>query len=130
MDEQRLRRLKMYFPSLVEKAVEFIEYEHDIIIKCNDGSSVLFDEETGTTRILPRDSNNMSDEEISREFVFRLRQALYRKNMTQDDLSRVTGIPQYLISNYINGKTSPSFRNVDKIARALGCSTDDLRYID
>ena len=130
MNEQKLNQLKMYFPSLIEKAVAFVEHDHYVVIKCNDGSSIIFEEDTGTTRLLPQDSSNMSNEEISREFRFRLRQILYRKSITQNELSKMTGIPKYLISNYITGKTSPSFRNVDKIARALDCSVDDFRYID
>lgn len=130
MNQARLRNLELHYPSLAENADRIIERNGELIIKRKDGASVLFDEATAETRTLPIDSSTMTDEEAVREFKFRLRRIMQRKGITQTELSNETGIPQYLISNYINGKTSPSFRNVDKIARALDCSTDDLRYID
>lgn len=130
MNQARLRNLELHHPSLAENADRIIERDGELIVKRKDGTSVLFDEATTETRTLPLDSSAMTDEEAVREFKFRLRRIMQRKGITQTELSSETGIPQYLISNYINGKTSPSFRNVDKIARALGCSTDDLRYID
>lgn len=130
MNQARLRNLELHYPSLAENADRIIERNGELIVKRKDGTSVLFDEATAETRTLPLDSSAMTDEEAVREFKFRLRRIMQRKGITQTELSSETGIPQYLLSNYINGKTSPSFRNVDKIARALGCSTDDLRYID
>ena len=53
---------------------------------------------------------------------------MYIKGITQSELSNCTDIPQYLISDYIRGKRTPSFYNVDKIAKALDCSVDELRY--
>lgn len=81
-----------------------------------------------TIRKLPRDSNNMSEEEYRIEFSMRLKKIMYRKGWTQDDLSEATGITQAMISRYISRKATPSFYNVDKIAKALGCSTDEFRY--
>ena len=48
--------------------------------------------------------------------------------MDQKDLSKKTGISETMISRYMNGLSNPGFFVVDKIARALDCSMDDLRY--
>lgn len=130
MDQARLRNLELHYPSLAENADKIIEGNGELVIKRKDGTSVLFDEATAETRILPLDSSTMTDEEAVREFKFRLRRIMQRKGVTQTELSNRTGIEQCSISQYLTGKRNPSFRNVDKIARALGCSTDDLRYID
>lgn len=133
MDNERNRKLKMlemYWPSLAKNAVKIIEKDGEMVVKCKDGTSSLFYEDTGDSRSLPPDSSSMTDEEVAREFQIRLCRIMQRKRVTQGELSNKTGISQCLISHYMNGKRSPSFRNVDKIARALGCSTDDLRYID
>jgi transcriptional regulator with XRE-family HTH domain len=52
-----------------------------------------------------------------------------RKGVTQSDLSFATGIAQPTLSGYINGKHEPGLYAIDKIAKALGCSVDEFRYI-
>ena len=52
-----------------------------------------------------------------------------RYSMTQTDLANATGIPQQQISKYIRGYRVPTFYNLDKIARALDCTIDELRYV-
>ena len=44
-------------------------------------------------------------------------------------IPNLTGLTQPNISQYMNGTKTPSFFTVDKIARALNCSTDDFRCI-
>lgn len=55
---------------------------------------------------------------------------LREKNLKQADLSRLTGIPTSLISNYIKGIKSPTLTNSIKLAEALGVSVDELAGID
>ena len=48
------------------------------------------------------------------------------KGMTQDNLSKLTGIGQPLLSLYTQGKSLPSAQKVSAIAKAIGCSVNDL----
>lgn len=123
--------LLAYYPFLAEKAVSFVQTSpFDLIIKMEDGSSVLYDDSSKSFRTLPRDSKNMSERESKIEFGFRLRTVMERKGISQLVLSEMTGISQPILSNYLNGKNSPSFYKVDIIAKALGCSIDELTYRD
>lgn len=131
MKNDLINNFKLYFPSLAEKAVDFKEDELGyLFVRLDSGMALVYDDENNSFRVLPVNSNNMSEEEHRQEFGVRLRKLLYRKGISQEDLSLMTGIPQSRISNYIRGKYTPSFYVVDKIAKALGCSTEDLRYTD
>ena len=122
---------KRYFPLLEPEVVDYhVNGDLDMmVVKLKDGSSLVYDDYTNAIRNLPSDDRSMTEKEYRREFGMRLRRIMNLKGMTQEQLSMATGIQQSQLSNYINGKTSPSFYNVDKIARALDCRTDDLRYI-
>ncbi len=117
------------FPFIAEKATEWFESsEYDITVRLEDGSIFLYDDMEGSIRKLPSDSGCLTKEECDREFGERLMRMMRRKFVTQSELSERTGLSQAQISNYINGRTTPSFYIADKIAKALGCSTDYFRY--
>lgn len=128
-EEILIDHAQMYFPSIVANAVEFIEAGYsELVIKLRDGTSILYDDMDNSIRNLPIDSNNMTDIQCRREFGIRLQKIMYLKGVTQEELSRTTGISQTMISLYITGKNNPTFCKVDKIAKALNCSMDDFRY--
>lgn len=56
----------------------------------------------------------------------KLAELLEEKGMKQADLSRITGIPTSLISNYLKGIKSPSLSNAVALASALNVTVDDL----
>ena len=120
---------KMYFPTIFEKGVKYTGNDFgELIVKLEDGSYISYDTYEHTIRNLPRDDKNMSENECRREFSIRLYKTMIRKGMAQNELSERTGISEVTISKYMNGKATPSFYNVDKIAKALNCSVEDLRY--
>jgi transcriptional regulator with XRE-family HTH domain len=53
---------------------------------------------------------------------------MYLKGVNQQYLSDATGITAVTLSNYMRGKVTPNFYNVDKIAKALDCSIEEFRY--
>ena len=55
-----------------------------------------------------------------------LKLLLLEKNMKQADLCRMTGIQTSLMSEYINGRKSPTIGNAILIADALNISLDHL----
>ena len=120
---------KLYFPLFVERGAEFCEVGNfELIIRMNNGDKFLYDDLDRSIRQLPKDSLNMTEEECKREFGMRLYKVMERKGVTQKELSELTGIPYPMINRYLRGVNEPSFYKVDKIAKALGCSIDDLRY--
>ena len=51
---------------------------------------------------------------------------LRKKNMTQTELSKKTGIHNANISYWIKGKTIPAVRSIEKVAKALDIPTSKL----
>jgi DNA-binding Xre family transcriptional regulator len=127
--EKMFDNFAMRFPFIAEKVIEYCESsEYDITVKLEDGDIFLYDDMEGSIRRLPTDSGSLTKEECNREFGERLIRMMRRKCINQAELSERTGIAQPQISNYLNGKNTPSFYVVDKIAKALKCSTEYFRY--
>ncbi len=61
----------------------------------------------------------------------RIQQAMDKRNITQADLARMTGMTTSNIAYIVNGKTKdPRFQSVLLIADALGVSLNYLAGID
>lgn len=58
--------------------------------------------------------------------VLRIKEIRKAKSMTQDALSRVSGVRREQINRYENGKKVPDLCTLVKLKDALGCSLDDL----
>lgn len=122
----------MYHPYMRDLCarVEADPYDRrSIVAHLNDGSCVTYDDRTRAFRDLPKDKLNMNKEEITSEFRIRLTNIMRRKNISQLELANRTGISNVMISKYMNGIVTPGFVAVDKIAKALGCSVDEFRYV-
>lgn len=129
MQDRVKENAKYHFPLVFQHTVEFIpEDRMSIVMKLDSGESFLYDDYDNTIRRLPTDSSNMTEQEVRREFCFRARQIMTLKGVTQVELAQRTGISQQALSNYLSCKTTPGFYAIDKIAKALNCSTDDFRY--
>lgn len=123
--------MQSYYPFLSERMVSYKKVgPYELIVRTNDGETILYDDVNHSIRRLPRDSNNMTEQEVSVEFRQRLRRLMTRQGVSQLELSELTGIPQSTISNYLTGKFLPGFYNMDKIAKALKCSIDEFRYTE
>ena len=117
---------ELYFPQYASMTEDWYEEsEWDLVAKLSDGSRLIFDGHIHTIRSLPN-TNNIDERQLRIEFSKRLFKMLNRRGITQLELSQITGISPMAISKYINRKATPSLHNANKIARALGCSTDDL----
>ena len=101
----------------------------ELIAKLKDGRVFSYYGSEHSIRRLPSDAYSLTEEECKKEFGIRLNRLMFVKNITQKMLSEKTGIAQGNISNYITGRTSPSFYVVDRIAKALDCSIEEFRCI-
>lgn len=63
---------------------------------------------------------------MARSMTYRIKEMLDEKNITQKQLSEITGITESAISHYIKGDRVPRGTNLVKIAKALGTTADDL----
>ena len=125
-----IRNFGMYFPTDAKHAIEYIRLPtmYELIVKLDNGDVVLYDDLEHTARYLPRNNKTMSEEVFKKEFGLRLHKLMFRKGLTQSMLSKLTGISQVQLSDYITGRHMPSFYKVYKIAIALDCDIDELTY--
>ena len=130
MESNAYRNFSMFYRHLLKHVVIWKQLDlYLLLVEFDDGDICIYDDLSQSIRSVPKDPNAMTEEECRNEFGRRLVRLMGIKCITQTELSQMTNIPQYLISKYINGKTTPSFYNVDKIAKALKCSVDELRYV-
>tara|TARA_Y100001970_G_scaffold127927_1_gene158009 strand:+ start:302 stop:490 length:189 start_codon:yes stop_codon:yes gene_type:complete len=57
---------------------------------------------------------------------FLIKQLLKQKNISQAELARQTGLSRAVLINYESFKTSPTLKNLQKIARVLEVKVKDL----
>jgi transcriptional regulator with XRE-family HTH domain len=85
-----------------------------------------------TRTMKPAIEDNIPDRRLSqkainrKEFGRRLQQKILSKGWRQSDLARATGIGKDSISHYIRGRSLPSPKALDSMAKALGVSVTDL----
>ena len=128
MDDYVYDEFSFNFPSVAKQVLHYYHISDiELIIKLENGEVLSYENINKSLRILP-DSSSLTEEECRREFAIRLKLMMTVKGMNQNALSEATGIQQYLISDYTKGKRTPGFYNLDKIAKALNCSLDELRY--
>lgn len=101
----------------------------ELMVTMKNGTKYLYDDMKNSYRYLPPDSMVLTNEEITNEFRMRFNTIMERQWVTQTELSKLTGIPQPLISKYANGQSLPGFIHLDRICKALKCSADDFRYL-
>ena len=118
-------------PHFAEKAIRYRkDGPRTLVVKLSSGRSIWYDDVDKTIRKLPDNPDEMNSMDILREFRKRVDKILIVRGMTRNDLASKTGIHPVQLSKYLNGKTVPSFIIVDKIARALDCPVDELRYYE
>ena len=127
--ETMLKDFELYYPSFVENA-EQIERESDteLIAYQKDGSTIIYDQVIHAFRYFPTDYDSLkrTDEQVKRSFAIQLQRAMRERGITQSMLSEETGISQQTISTYLCRKQTPNVVTLFKLAKALGCSMNDL----
>ena len=60
------------------------------------------------------------------QFIVNIKRITKQKNLTQKELSKLTGIGEKAMSRYFTGTASPNLENLVKLADALYVSCDEL----
>ena len=131
MLESIINNLELYFPTVAKCMTAYRQIDDfEIMAYTDDGDRYVYDDLNRTIRMLPRYEDTMTESVWRREFGIRLKHRMIRRGLTQQELANEVGISQVMLSNYMTGRSMPSFYIVDKLARALDCSVDDLRDLD
>lgn len=124
-----LRDAHFYFPSLCEEAIDIYENNpFELVLIMADGTRHSYYSLDKSIRTLPK-GPELTEEEYRKEFGIRLSDILYRRGISQDELSRMADISRASINHYANGVTTPSYSNASRIARALHISLDAFTYV-
>ncbi|WP_407450026.1 helix-turn-helix domain-containing protein [Fibrobacter sp.] len=127
--EELYARFKMHFPVIEETVVSCRKRSNqELILDLSDGISISYYDRDNSIHRLPNPNEPLTVDDYKIEFGRRLYRMMDERHVTQEWLAAATGITQHTISDYVTGKVSPSYYNVDKIAKALGCSMDVFRY--
>lgn len=122
-------RFKLHFPRIEAKVIShYMRGNFEVVVELEDGRMFSYYDLDRTLHRLPRVGEQWSDADYRIEFGRLLYQIMRVRGITEETLSKKTGISQHSISKYITGSVSPGFHNVVKIVKALGCSMDDLMY--
>lgn len=131
IEESLLRNFEMLDPFAYSRMIshEMLD-NYSLIVTLDDGRKLLYDQLTDSTRYLSTDPDSMSEDEMMFELQFKLHRMMIRKGYDRVRLSEETGISVSMIGRYLNGTSIPSIINVKKIANAMGCTVNDLLYIN
>lgn len=125
-----MHQVYLYFPDLLGKVIHAREYvQFMLLLETNTKYDYFYNITNNVLIPIPKDDKNLDKESFRRIFGVLLRRALECSGLTQEELSEKTGIPQPNISDYLYGKHFPSFYQIDKMAKAMNCSVEDLRYV-
>ena len=124
MDKYLYENFKLYFPSIEKGCISWRQTDlFELEIHNKDGSIDIYND---MNHSLGPKIDTSTDSGWRKEFARRLRKKIAMKGITQDNLSKLIGIGQPLLSLYTQGKSLPSAQKVSVIAKALGCSVNDL----
>lgn len=125
-----MHQVYLYFPDLMGKVIHAREYvQFMLLLETNTKYDYFYNITNNVLIPIPKDDKNLDKDSFRRIFGVLLRRALECSGLTQEELSEKTGIPQPNISDYLYGKHFPSFYQIDKMAKAMNCSVEDLRYV-
>ena len=124
MDGYLYENFKLYFPSIEKGCISWKQTDlFELEIHNKDGTIDIYND---MNHSLGPKIDTSTDAGWRKEFARRLRKKIAMKGITQDNLSKLTGIGQPLLSLYTQGKSLPSAQKVSALAKALGCSANDL----
>ena len=131
MNEVLLKNFELDYPRWSERVVNYrtTNAPWELIFELDDGQVMMYDMMERICRRLPSTKIWPEEGSFNEDFGWRLRRAMAIRGVSQEELADRTNMSQATISHYVMGKRSPSFYNIDRIAKALDCSIDELRYL-
>lgn len=121
------------FPWYARRTVSYdVGDAFELIVELDDGIKLSYYDPEGSIRILPNIRSDMQSKDVDRElneyFGYRLKRIMGYRNISQAELADKLGVSQSQVSQYIHGKSTPSFGRLYMISKILECSVSDLLY--
>lgn len=125
--EQILQDYEMCHPYFYEQTVDWwASGKMTIAVELKNGNLYEFDNLDKTLRCLRSKNCNVDEDILNREFGANVRKNIPLTGKTQKELCEEIGITNAMLSRYIHGNSAPSAAKAYKIAKAIGCTMDEL----
>lgn len=125
------------FPLMSRRVIDWYRSGRwEITVILEDRDTVIFNGYAGTIRSVNRKTAEDLDqtpfmEEVWRdEFRRTFAKWVEASGLTYSEISDLTGVSKNSLSNYANGRSTPSAYAVYRIARVLGCSSSEFIDFD
>lgn len=123
-----------YDPPASERTVdEKCIGDFETIFILEDGSRILFDEMTKSTRFVTQAtdertpiSEDIMDDIWLKEFSRKIKKKMKFKRITQVELADRIGVSRLTVNRYINGQRVPDYLTLKKISKILNCPLDEI----
>ena len=117
-------------PFATEEDLAIVKWinDYEIYFQFKDGRKCIYDTIFHGSKGFYPEGYELTDEEWKVSFKNRLIKLMKHKRISQAELAEKIGTSQTMISHYITGRYVPGVVMAAKIARALGCSIEDLLY--
>lgn len=125
--DRTLKQFELYHPSLYNRTVDWwASGRMAITVKLNDGSMFEFDPLDNSIRKVVISWTEVDEDVTRKEFGNNLLKMIPFSGMNSKELAAEVGISTVMLSKYIHGKSTPNVLVARKLARALGCTVDEL----
>lgn len=125
--EPMLDQFKLYYPGYYDQAVDWwASGRLSITVRLKDGTQFEFNSMTNTIRRVRTDASVASDDVVAKEFGHNLQKFITMRGVTNMELASRLGITNAMLSRYIHGTSMPSAGKAFRLAKALGCTIDEL----
>lgn len=101
--------------------------DDEILFKLKDGTQMIYDfTMNGRRNIIYK--NKLNDEQLKKEFRFRLKAMLIHAGITQKDFAEKIGVSEVSIVRYLKGERVPTYILLKRMADVLHCKVDDFYF--
>ena len=129
MDYSLYDNFALDYSHLVPEVARTYEYGcFELIVELKDGRIYSYYQvDHDITKI---SNGEPTDEDLKKIFGVKLNRMIWLRGFNQYDLARELGISGMTVSNYANGKTAPTFIQVQRMMKILRCGMNDLIFMN
>lgn len=132
--DQLFRDFGLQHPQFYEQTVDWCPSgQFSIFVKLENGKCYDYDRMDGSLRRVRSKDDAFDDDILTKELGANLRKNIPLTGKTQMELCEELGITRAMMSRYICGKATPSATKLYRIAKAIGCTMEELfdeNYMD
>lgn len=132
--ERLFRDFGMQHPQFYEQVIDWCPSgQMSIFVKLKNGKCYDYDRMDGSLRRVRSKNDVFDDDILIKELSANLQKNIPLAGKTQMELCEELGITRTMMSRYLHGKATPSATKLYRIAKAIGCTMEELfdeNYMD